>query len=580
MSKKYKFSETTTAGSVAAVAMPLGGVKKRKKTHNPDSTIKNALDSKQHLVNSKDKYRKQEKKMKKKTSEDIGKAVSHGVKAAGEVGDSAVKGVAKTAGYALGLPKGLQKAYRDGKKKASGDDDEEINMKKKTSEDISKAARRGAQRFHAMETVVNEAYIENSKDAINTLGALRKIGKHIETGDNTYDGNLANMYTNDVYDVIMWIENNLDTNDPKYKQILAPVIELRKKAKGMERELGSGKNARFGNEIANTLYPLMQWIQKNAANMNEGLANMAHKVEKDHEVQMARADLYKVAKYAIKLHEMLRQISEEEGLEGWQQAKITKASDYISSVYHNLDYSMKFDGAGELGEGYMRGYKKYHCKDCGCQMHNCRPDCTCRHDSHDETGYWWFDKDGNNVRGVAEGKGKYKSDAQRKAVHAAKADSGYKKKMRENLESRLVSTIAEKNDLEEKAVSRAQQKAAGAALAAKRGDIPKSKLKGASKRMVKMSTAELEKYAGTKHKGLPKKVATEQEKVYENLNDAISEAKKSGGKKKPVPTKPSKWSYAKSQAKEKFDVYPSAYANAWAAKKYKELGGGWRMGQK
>ena len=33
---------------------------------------------------------------------------------------------------------------------------------------------------------------------------------------------------------------------------------------------------------------------------------------------------------------------------------------------------------------------------------------------------------------------------------------------------------------------------------------------------------------------------------------------------------------AKAQAKKKFDVYPSAYANAWAAKKYKELGGGWR----
>jgi hypothetical protein len=43
-----------------------------------------------------------------------------------------------------------------------------------------------------------------------------------------------------------------------------------------------------------------------------------------------------------------------------------------------------------------------------------------------------------------------------------------------------------------------------------------------------------------------------------------------------IPTQPDKWSYAKSQAKKKFDVYPSAYANAWAAKKYKELGGGWR----
>ena len=45
---------------------------------------------------------------------------------------------------------------------------------------------------------------------------------------------------------------------------------------------------------------------------------------------------------------------------------------------------------------------------------------------------------------------------------------------------------------------------------------------------------------------------------------------------KNVPTKPSKWSYYKSQAKKKFDVYPSAYANGWAAKQYKAAGGGWK----
>ena len=45
------------------------------------------------------------------------------------------------------------------------------------------------------------------------------------------------------------------------------------------------------------------------------------------------------------------------------------------------------------------------------------------------------------------------------------------------------------------------------------------------------------------------------------------------------PTNPSKWSYYKSQAKKKFDVYPSAYANAWAAKKYKAAGGGWKKEQ-
>jgi hypothetical protein len=42
------------------------------------------------------------------------------------------------------------------------------------------------------------------------------------------------------------------------------------------------------------------------------------------------------------------------------------------------------------------------------------------------------------------------------------------------------------------------------------------------------------------------------------------------------PTNPALWSRAKSLAKKKFDVYPSAYANGWAAKWYKSKGGGWK----
>jgi hypothetical protein len=45
---------------------------------------------------------------------------------------------------------------------------------------------------------------------------------------------------------------------------------------------------------------------------------------------------------------------------------------------------------------------------------------------------------------------------------------------------------------------------------------------------------------------------------------------------KNVPTDPSKWQYYISQAKKKFDVYPSAYANGWAAKQYKDAGGKWK----
>jgi hypothetical protein len=58
------------------------------------------------------------------------------------------------------------------------------------------------------------------------------------------------------------------------------------------------------------------------------------------------------------------------------------------------------------------------------------------------------------------------------------------------------------------AKSAAQQKAAGAALSAKRGQTPKAKLKGASKQMEKsMSEKQLDELASTKRKGKPQHVA-------------------------------------------------------------------------
>ena len=46
---------------------------------------------------------------------------------------------------------------------------------------------------------------------------------------------------------------------------------------------------------------------------------------------------------------------------------------------------------------------------------------------------------------------------------------------------------------------------------------------------------------------------------------------------KNCPTDSAKWSASKAAAKKKFDVYPSAYANGWAAKNYKGKGGGWKV---
>jgi hypothetical protein len=69
-----------------------------------------------------------------------------------------------------------------------------------------------------------------------------------------------------------------------------------------------------------------------------------------------------------------------------------------------------------------------------------------------------------------------------------------------------------------------------------------------------------------KKKGIEPKNESERE-MYEAME--IDESKN-------CPTDPAKWAASKAKAKAKFDVYPSAYANGFAAKDYKAKGGGWK----
>ena len=128
--------------------------------------------------------------------------------------------------------------------------------------------------------------------------------------------------------------------------------------------------------------------------LNEGhLGQMADRVELDHEVQMARADLYKLAKYSIKLHEMLKNVSELNGIDGWQASKITKAADYIGSVYHSMDAETT-DAEAEmdaLADVIMPAEHDHKvCMDCGDKLHE-PTDTGCPHDGHDEDGENWMD---------------------------------------------------------------------------------------------------------------------------------------------------------------------------------------------
>jgi hypothetical protein len=65
----------------------------------------------------------------------------------------------------------------------------------------------------------------------------------------------------------------------------------------------------------------------------------------DYEGGMAKSQMLKMKKYVMALNNM---IDDESQLESWVQAKLTKASDYMSSVYHYLDYQQSKMNEGRL----------------------------------------------------------------------------------------------------------------------------------------------------------------------------------------------------------------------------------------
>jgi hypothetical protein len=81
----------------------------------------------------------------------------------------------------------------------------------------------------------------------------------------------------------------------------------------------------------------------------------------DHEVEMARSDVLATMKNAKSIYHMLKNRSEEEGIEGWVQEKLIKANDYLNAVkeYYDEQMMQEMNGgviaAGGVGEGVAEG---------------------------------------------------------------------------------------------------------------------------------------------------------------------------------------------------------------------------------
>ena len=73
----------------------------------------------------------------------------------------------------------------------------------------------------------------------------------------------------------------------------------------------------------------------------------------DHEVKMAKADLFATAKNAQEIMMYLKDRTEEEGIKGWMQSYITLANDYLNSVKESIQYEMQMheDQVAAYGNG-------------------------------------------------------------------------------------------------------------------------------------------------------------------------------------------------------------------------------------
>lgn len=272
----------------------------------------------------------------------------------------------------------------------------------------------------------------------------------------------------------------------------------------------------------------------------------------DHEGSMARSELYRAAKYSMKLFQM---IQDGQDLEGWVQAKITKSADYLDSVYHYMEYQVKFgDGSHASNIDDITG-------DAEQELSSDEPvsDMDDEERKIDEMTTYEQKlasllegavKEASGVRASDKKKGKVdKSERKQYFVKLEKdnktrgvttvADEGEREsevrdRMKRDNPGWTVASIRVKDEIDEaaekiakaekaaknkkekdemikealtqvveKAVSKAQQKFMGMVTAAKKGEKPASK--EVAKAAKGMSKKDAEDFASTKHKGLPEK---------------------------------------------------------------------------
>ena len=165
-------------------------------------------------------------------------------------------------------------------------------------------------------------------------------------------------YDDTVTDIVVKIQAlaekfNIDANDIRYA--IDDVYEAKQKLESVVYGLDeifedALRNARYAADDEtdfNEDWGKGGYDTYSAGNHGRGVAE---EDDVQQELGMAGSELYGIAKHAKELLALIKQHGQQQGLEAWQQSKITKAADYLNAVLQSLDYDTHSDEQG-VAEG-------------------------------------------------------------------------------------------------------------------------------------------------------------------------------------------------------------------------------------
>ena len=327
-------------------------------------------------------------------------------------------------------------------------------------------------------------------------------------------------------------------------------------------------------------------IAKNIIKRREkGLAKMNEQEdvkEYDYEGDMVKSDLRSIMANAQRIIDM---VEDNDNLPEWCQSKVTVAEDYISTVANYMTAEMNEEV--ETPPMHVRSmYTKQYAKH-GGTISTAKTASAKAYDAVEKMH-------GKEMRDKLEAFHRRNMNEEVEQIDELKKSTlvSYINKAADNAR---VKKDAAASSFQYKYITHGMKKSAG-------GDKRLEGIKSAAKRLAKEETEQIDEVSDAtlaSYKEKAKKSADELESqkkfgkaltrrtgILRAVGKQVGRAGEKIGQmakeeveqldEKNKPTNPELWSRAISLAKQKFDVYPSAYANGWASKWYKSKGGGWR----